>query len=91
MMSSLQPSSESREFDVLGSRDGHPNLQKDDPRRGRRPGAAQGRASGRVPRSFDHVQLACNDLDKGIAFVESRTGVKAAFGVHPGRARGTLF
>ncbi len=40
-----------------------------------------------VPRSFDHVQLACNDLDKGIAFVESRTGVKAAFGgVHPGRA-----
>lgn len=39
-----------------------------------------------VPRSFDHVQLACNDLDKGIAFVESRTGVKAAFGgVHPGR------
>jgi catechol 2,3-dioxygenase-like lactoylglutathione lyase family enzyme len=40
-----------------------------------------------VPRSFDHVQLACNDLDQGIAFVESRTGVKAAFGgVHPGRA-----
>ena len=40
-----------------------------------------------VPRSFDHVQLACNDLDKGIAFVESRTGVKAASGgVHPGRA-----
>ena len=39
-----------------------------------------------APRSFDHVQLACNDLDKGIAFVESRTGVKAAFGgVHPGR------
>jgi catechol 2,3-dioxygenase-like lactoylglutathione lyase family enzyme len=39
-----------------------------------------------VPESFDHVQLGCNDLDKGIAFVESRTGVKAAFGgVHPGR------
>jgi hypothetical protein len=39
-----------------------------------------------VPRSFDHVQLGCNDLDKGIAFVESKTGVKAAFGgVHPGR------
>jgi catechol 2,3-dioxygenase-like lactoylglutathione lyase family enzyme len=39
-----------------------------------------------VPRSFDHVQLACDDLDKGIAFVESKTGVKAAFGgVHPGR------
>jgi hypothetical protein len=40
-----------------------------------------------VPRSFDHVQLGCNDLDQGISFVESRTGVKAAFGgVHPGRA-----
>src|SRR5436305_8860812 len=40
-----------------------------------------------VPRSFDHVQLGCNDLEQGIAFVESRTGVKAAFGgVHPGRA-----
>jgi len=39
-----------------------------------------------VPRSFDHVQLACNDLDQGIAFVEKKTGVKAAFGgVHPGR------
>jgi hypothetical protein len=39
-----------------------------------------------VPRSFDHVQLACNDLDKGIAFVESKTGVGAAFGgVHPER------
>src|SRR3954453_14539560 len=47
------------------------------------PRAAQAAA---VPRSFDHVQLACNDLDKGIAFVESKTGVKAAFGgVHPGR------
>src|SRR3954469_14426468 len=47
------------------------------------PRAAQAAA---VPRSFDHVQLACNDLDKGIAFVESGTGVKAAFGgVHPGR------
>ncbi|HEY2029860.1 MAG TPA: VOC family protein [Myxococcales bacterium] len=39
-----------------------------------------------VPRSFDHVQLGCNDLDQGIAFVEQKTGVKAAFGgVHPGR------
>ena len=39
-----------------------------------------------VPSSFDHVQLACSDLEKGIAFVESKTGVKAAFGgVHPGR------
>lgn len=39
-----------------------------------------------IPRSFDHVQLGCNDLDQGIAFVEQKTGVKAAFGgVHPGR------
>jgi len=39
-----------------------------------------------VPHSFDHVQLGCNDLDQGIAFVEQKTGVKAAFGgVHPGR------
>jgi catechol 2,3-dioxygenase-like lactoylglutathione lyase family enzyme len=39
-----------------------------------------------VPSSFDHVQLGCNDLDQGIAFVEQKTGVKAAFGgVHPGR------
>lgn len=39
-----------------------------------------------VPQSFDHVQLGCSDLDKGIAFVEAKTGVKAALGgVHPGR------
>jgi catechol 2,3-dioxygenase-like lactoylglutathione lyase family enzyme len=39
-----------------------------------------------VPQAFDHVQLGCNDLDRGIAFVEQKTGVKAAFGgVHPGR------
>jgi len=35
---------------------------------------------------LDHILLGCNDLERGIAFVEERTGVKAAFGgVHPGR------
>jgi hypothetical protein len=35
---------------------------------------------------LDHILLGCSDLDRGIAFVEQRTGVKAAFGgVHPGR------
>src|SRR6266446_3911623 len=39
-----------------------------------------------VPAFLDHVLLGCNDLDRGIAFVEERTGVRAAFGgVHPGR------
>jgi hypothetical protein len=39
-----------------------------------------------VPSLLDHILLGCNDLDKGIAFVEQRTGVRAAFGgVHPGR------
>lgn len=35
---------------------------------------------------LDHVLLGCDDLDRGIDFVEQRTGVRAAFGgVHPGR------
>jgi catechol 2,3-dioxygenase-like lactoylglutathione lyase family enzyme len=35
---------------------------------------------------LDHILLGCHDLDRGIAFVEERTGVRAAFGgVHPGR------
>ncbi len=35
---------------------------------------------------LDHVLLGCSDLDQGIAFVEQRTGVRAAAGgVHPGR------
>src|ERR1039458_1778517 len=35
---------------------------------------------------LDHLILAINDLDRGIAWVEQRTGVRAAFGgVHPGR------
>lgn len=39
-----------------------------------------------VPTLLDHILLGCNDLDHGIAFVEQRTGVRAAFGgVHPGR------
>jgi hypothetical protein len=39
-----------------------------------------------VPVVLDHILLGCNDLDRGIAFVEERTGVQAAYGgVHPGR------
>jgi hypothetical protein len=39
-----------------------------------------------VPPMLDHILLGCNDLQRGIAFVEQRTGVRAAFGgVHPGR------
>jgi hypothetical protein len=43
-------------------------------------------ASGEVPELFDHVRLGCNDLQRGIDFVEQHTGVRAASGgVHPGR------
>jgi hypothetical protein len=39
-----------------------------------------------VPEFLDHILLGCNDLDRGIAFVGERTGVRATFGgVHPGR------
>jgi hypothetical protein len=39
-----------------------------------------------VPTLLDHILLGCNDVERGIAFVEERTGVRAAFGgVHPGR------
>jgi hypothetical protein len=39
-----------------------------------------------VPRLLDHILLGASDLDRGIAFVEEQTGVRAAFGgVHPGR------
>lgn len=35
---------------------------------------------------LDHILLGCSDLDRGIAFVEQGTGVRAALGgVHPGR------
>ena len=41
---------------------------------------------GSVPSALDHILLGINDLDRGIAFVHERTGVRAAFGgVHPGR------
>jgi glyoxalase-like protein len=39
-----------------------------------------------VPTLLDHILLGCNDLDRGITFVETHTGVRATFGgVHPGR------
>jgi catechol 2,3-dioxygenase-like lactoylglutathione lyase family enzyme len=43
-------------------------------------------AASEVPELLDHILLGCNDLDRGIDFVEQHTGVRAAFGgVHPGR------
>ena len=43
-------------------------------------------AATEVPSLLDHVLLGCNDLDRGIDFVEQYTGVRAVFGgVHPGR------
>ena len=50
--------------------------------------ALRARAAGApsVPTLFDHMLLGCDDLDKGIAFVEQHLGVRAAYGgVHPGR------
>lgn len=45
-----------------------------------------GANAGGFPASLDHILLGCSDLDRGIAFVEEHTGVRAAFGgVHPGR------
>jgi catechol 2,3-dioxygenase-like lactoylglutathione lyase family enzyme len=42
-------------------------------------------AASEAPALLDHILLGCNDLDRGIAFVEQHTGVRAAFGgVHPG-------
>jgi Glyoxalase-like domain len=39
-----------------------------------------------VPTDFDHMILGVDDLDRGVAFVEKRAGVRAVFGgVHPGR------
>jgi len=39
-----------------------------------------------APTMLDHILLGSDDLDRGIAFVEERTGVRATFGgVHPGR------
>src|SRR5437762_2066602 len=46
---------------------------------------AEARVAG-FPALLDHILLGCNDLDRGIAFVEEVTGVRASFGgVHPGR------
>jgi catechol 2,3-dioxygenase-like lactoylglutathione lyase family enzyme len=43
------------------------------------------RSAERVPKLLDHILLGCDDLNRGIAFVEERTGVRAVFGgVHPG-------
>jgi catechol 2,3-dioxygenase-like lactoylglutathione lyase family enzyme len=42
-------------------------------------------ATEQVPKLLDHILLGCDNLDRGIAFVEEQTGVRAAFGgVHPG-------
>jgi len=39
-----------------------------------------------VPTDLDHILLGVSDLDQGIAWLEDRSGVRAAFGgVHPGR------
>ncbi len=43
-------------------------------------------AADKVPTMLDHLLLGCSNLDQGIAFVESHTGVPPAIGgVHPGR------
>jgi hypothetical protein len=42
-------------------------------------------AANKAPTLLDHILLGCNDLDRGVAFVEQATGVRAVFGgVHPG-------
>jgi hypothetical protein len=39
-----------------------------------------------VPPMFDHMILGVDDLERGIAFMDERAGVRAVFGgVHPGR------
>lgn len=39
-----------------------------------------------VPRNLDHILLGASDLDRGIAWFEERSGVRAMIGgVHPGR------
>jgi hypothetical protein len=43
-------------------------------------------AKDQVPVMLDHILLGSNDLDAGIAYLEKRSGVRAALGgVHPGR------
>jgi hypothetical protein len=42
-------------------------------------------APARIPTLLDHILLGCDNLDRGIAYVEDLTGVRAKFGgVHPG-------
>lgn len=42
-------------------------------------------AAPQVPKLLDHILLGCDNLDRGIAWVEEKTGVRAKFGgVHPG-------
>ncbi len=49
-------------------------------------------AAAEFPSLLDHFILGCDDLDRGIDFVEKHTGVRAAFGgVHPGRGTRNLF
>jgi hypothetical protein len=51
-----------------------------------RPGFGAAETSS-VPTDLDHILLGVSDLDHGIAWMEERSGVRAAFGgVHPGRA-----
>jgi hypothetical protein len=56
-----------------------------------RPGALA--STPEAPTMLDHILLGSNDLNAGIAFVEGRTGVRAAIGgVHHGRGtRNALF
>ncbi len=43
-------------------------------------------AATEVPSQLDHILLGCNDLERGIDFVEQRAGVRPAVGgVHPRR------
>jgi hypothetical protein len=47
---------------------------------------AVGQRRPEVPSLLDHFILGCSDLNRGVAFVEQRTGIHAVFGgVHPGR------
>src|SRR5258707_2219073 len=49
------------------------------------PRISRAAAAEQVPRLLDHILLGCNDLDRGIAYVEQHTGVRAKLGgVHPG-------
>jgi catechol 2,3-dioxygenase-like lactoylglutathione lyase family enzyme len=56
------------------------------PNKGPAPESRPHSGEAQVPEVLDHILLGCSDLERGIAFVEEKMGVKAAFGgVHPGR------